>query len=162
MESLVLITTETEKQQQRNDCPLKLMSVPELLHSLTVLDLERCLHISCVASDRVWVSDVRKTLILIDTYNYELGCLMDSCYGDLFTGNGPHTMNCESELIYIDTDYNIKKLCKDMNTEFTFIERTDSRLEPQCVYCSLFNRDLLVGMYNYDTDTGKVTQYKQS
>uniref|UniRef100_K1QNS7 Tripartite motif-containing protein 2 n=1 Tax=Magallana gigas TaxID=29159 RepID=K1QNS7_MAGGI len=162
MESLSEIpTTGTEKPQQGNQCLLKLMSPPELLPSLTVTGVDGCCHISCVTSDRVWVSDDEDNLMLIDTTGVPLHRVGDSC-SDLYEGNGLHTVNSESELIYIDRNYNINKLSKDMKTTTTFIERTDSTWEPRCVYWSPSTGDLLVGMYNNGTDTGKVTRYNQS
>nr|XP_034310359.1 uncharacterized protein LOC117684008 [Crassostrea gigas] len=49
-----------------------------------------------------------------------------------------------------------------MKTTTTFRERTDSTWEPWCVYWSPSTGDLLVGMYNDDTKTGKITRYNQS
>nr|XP_034319908.1 uncharacterized protein LOC105323061 [Crassostrea gigas] len=160
MESVSEIpTTGTEKPQQGNQCLLKLMSPPELLPSLTLTGVDRCLHISCVTSDRVWVSDYRDNIMLTDTTGVPLHRVEDSCSDyDI----GLHTVNSESELIYIDEDYNINKLSKDMKTTSTFIERTDSTWGPRCVYWSPSTGDLLVGMYNDDTKTGKVTRYNQS
>uniref|UniRef100_K1P7S5 Tripartite motif-containing protein 3 n=1 Tax=Magallana gigas TaxID=29159 RepID=K1P7S5_MAGGI len=159
MESLSEIpTTGTEKPQQGNQCLLKLMSPPELLPSLTLTGVDRCYHISCVTSDRVWVSDNGNKLMLTDTTGVPLHRVEDSWSG-LY---GSHTVNSESELIYRDEDYNINKLSKDMKTTTTFIERTDSTWRPLCVYWSPSTGDLLVGMYNYDTKTGKVTRYNQS
>nr|XP_034319887.1 uncharacterized protein LOC109618176 [Crassostrea gigas]XP_034319888.1 uncharacterized protein LOC109618176 [Crassostrea gigas]XP_034319889.1 uncharacterized protein LOC109618176 [Crassostrea gigas]XP_034319890.1 uncharacterized protein LOC109618176 [Crassostrea gigas]XP_034319891.1 uncharacterized protein LOC109618176 [Crassostrea gigas]XP_034319892.1 uncharacterized protein LOC109618176 [Crassostrea gigas]XP_034319893.1 uncharacterized protein LOC109618176 [Crassostrea gigas] len=161
MESLSVIPTPgTEKPQQGNQCLLKLMSPPELLPSLTVTGVDGCYHISCVTSDRVWVSDDRNNLMLTDTTGVPLHHVEDSCRGDIH-GNGLHTVNSESELIYIDRKYNINKLSKDMKTTTTFIERTDSTWEPRCVYWSPSTGDLLVGMYNDDTKTGMVTRYNQ-
>uniref|UniRef100_K1S0X3 Tripartite motif-containing protein 3 n=1 Tax=Magallana gigas TaxID=29159 RepID=K1S0X3_MAGGI len=163
MESLSEIpTTGTEKPQQGNQCLLKLMSPPELLHSLTVTGVDGCCyHISCVTSDRVWVSDDWGNLMLTDTTGVPLHRVEDSCRGE----RGLHTVNSESELIYIDEDYNINKLSKDMKTTTTFIDRTDSTWGPRCVYWSPSTGDLLVGMYNIDTKTckvtGKVTRYNQ-
>uniref|UniRef100_K1P6X0 Tripartite motif-containing protein 3 n=1 Tax=Magallana gigas TaxID=29159 RepID=K1P6X0_MAGGI len=158
MESLSEIpTTGTEKPQQGNQCLLKLMSPPELLPSLTVTGVRRCLHISCVTSDRVWVSDHENNLMLTDTTGVPLHRVEDSCRGD-----GLHTVNSESELIYINRNYNINKLSEDMKTTTTFIERTDSTWEPRCVYWSPSTGDLLVGMFKDDTKTGKVTRYNQS
>ncbi|XP_052692736.1 uncharacterized protein LOC128171011 [Crassostrea angulata] len=159
MESLSEIpTTGTEKPQQGNQCLLKLMSPPELLHSLTVTGVDRCLHFSCVTPDRFWVSDDKNNLMLTDTTGVPLHRVEDSC-SDLY---GSHTVNSESELIYIDRKDNINKLSKDMKTTTTFIERTDSTWEPRCVYWSPSTGDLLVGMYNIDTETAKVTRYNQS
>ncbi|XP_065931205.1 uncharacterized protein [Magallana gigas] len=158
MESLSEIPTPgTEKPQQGNKCLLKLMSPPELLHSLTVTGVGRCYHISCVTSDWVWVSDYRNNLMLTDTTGVPLNRVEDSCSG-LY---GLHTVNSESELIYIDRNYNINKLSKDMMTTTTFIEGTDSTLRPRCVFWSPSTGDLLVGMYKYDTKTSKVTRYNQ-
>ncbi|XP_065943795.1 uncharacterized protein [Magallana gigas] len=158
MESLSEIPTPgTEKPQQGNQCLLKLMSPPELLPSLTLTDVDRCYHISCVTSDRVWVSDGRNKLMLTDTTGVPLHRVEDSC-----RGNGLHAVNSESELIYIDRNYNINKLSKDMKTTTTFIETTDYTWRPRCVYWSPSTGDLLVGMYNYDTETAKVTRYNQS
>nr|XP_034319942.1 uncharacterized protein LOC117687479 [Crassostrea gigas]XP_034319943.1 uncharacterized protein LOC117687479 [Crassostrea gigas]XP_034319944.1 uncharacterized protein LOC117687479 [Crassostrea gigas] len=159
MESLSEIPTiGTEKPEQGNQCLLKLMSPPELLHSLTVTGVVHCYHISCVTSDRVWVSDVKNNLMLTDTTGVPLHRVKDLCRY-LY---GLHTMNSESELIYIDRNYNINKLSKDMKTTITFIEITYSTWRPQCVYWSPSTGDLLVGMYRYRTETGKVTRYNQS
>ncbi|XP_065929645.1 uncharacterized protein [Magallana gigas] len=160
MESLSGIPTPgTEKPQQGNQCLLKLMSPPELLHSLTVTGVRGCYHIFCVTSDRVWVSD-KNNLILTDTTGVPLYRMEDSSIGNI--GNGLHTVNSESELIYIDGNCNINKLSKDIKTTTTFIETTDPTWRPRCVYWSLSTGDLLVGMCYIRTDTGKVTRYNQS
>nr|XP_034319945.1 uncharacterized protein LOC109620627 isoform X1 [Crassostrea gigas] len=161
MESLSEIpTTGTEKPQQGNQCLLKLMYPPELLHSLTVTCVHCCSHISCVTSDRVWVSDDEDNLMLTDTTGVPLHRVEDSC-SDLYDDNGSHTVNSESELIYVNGNYNINKLSKDMKTTTTFIETTDFTWRPWCVYWSRSTGDLLVGMRNYMTKTGKVTRYNQ-
>ncbi|XP_065939297.1 uncharacterized protein [Magallana gigas] len=161
MESLSAIQiTERGNRRVGNQCLLKLMSSAKLHQSLTVTGVGECYHISCVTSDRVWVSDWNN-LMLTDTTGVPLHRVKDSCSGDIF-GDGLHTVNSESELIYIDRKHNIKKLSKDMKTTTTFIQRTDSTWEPQCVYWSPSTGDLLVAMYNYDTKTGKVTRYNQS
>ena len=160
MESLSAIQiTERGNRRVGNQCLLKLTSGAELHQSLTLTGVDRCYHISCVTSDRVWVSDHWNNLMLTDTTGVPLHRVEDSrsyLYGRL------HTVNSESELIYIDRNYNINKLSKDMKTTTTFIERTDSTWDPRCVYWSPSTGDLLVGMYNDDTDTGKVTRYNQS
>uniref|UniRef100_K1QSC7 Tripartite motif-containing protein 2 n=1 Tax=Magallana gigas TaxID=29159 RepID=K1QSC7_MAGGI len=159
MESLSEISTPgTEKPQQGNQCLLKLMSPPELLHSLTVTGVDCCLHISCVTSDRVWVSD-KNNLILTDTTGVPLHRVGDSC-SDLY--GGLHTVNSDSELIYIDWNYNISKLSKDLKKHTIFIKKTDSPWRPQCVYWSPSTGDLLVVMCYIHTRTYNVTRYNQS
>ncbi|XP_052678138.1 uncharacterized protein LOC128159125 [Crassostrea angulata] len=161
MESLSAIQiTERGNRRVGNQCLLKLTSGAELHQSLTLTGVDGCDHISCVTSDRVWVSDYNN-LMLTDTTGVPLHRVEDSCRY-LYRGNGLHTVNSESELIYVDRKYNIKKLSKDMKTTTTFIERTDSTRWPLCVYWSPSTGDLLVGMYNNDTKTGKVTRYNQS
>nr|XP_034309358.1 uncharacterized protein LOC105323482 [Crassostrea gigas] len=175
MESLSAIQiTERGNRRVGNQCLLKLTSGAELHQSLTLTGFSGCYHISCVTSDRVWVSDGRNILMLTDTTGVPLHRVEDSCSG-LY--RGLHTVNSESELIYIDRKRNINKLSKDMKTTTSFIERTNSTWEPWCVYWSPSTGDLLVGMIREisddsddsdDTDdteliwTGKVTRYNQS
>eukprot|EP00105_Crassostrea_gigas_P031928 XP_011454771.2 PREDICTED: uncharacterized protein LOC105347399 [Crassostrea gigas] len=144
-----------------NQCLLKLSSGAEFHQSLTLTGVDCCFHISCVTSDRVWVSDGINKLILTDTTGAPLHRVEDSC-SCYVEGNGFHTVNSESELIYIGMNYNINKLSTDMRTTTTFIERTDSSWEPMCVYWSPSTVDLLVGMYNDFKETSKVTRYNQS
>nr|XP_022290139.1 uncharacterized protein LOC111101816 [Crassostrea virginica]XP_022290140.1 uncharacterized protein LOC111101816 [Crassostrea virginica] len=139
---------------------LTLLSSPVVQKSLSVTGVERCYHISCVTPDRVWVSD-SNNLILTDTATgKQLHSVKDSLR-NLVTGI--HTVNCEGELIYIDKERNIIKLCNDMKTTTTLIKHTDTTWIPLCVYCSPSSGDLLVGKYREDTYTytctGKVMRY---
>ncbi|XP_078341859.1 uncharacterized protein LOC111101543 isoform X1 [Crassostrea virginica] len=136
---------------------LTLLSSPVLQKSLSVTGVENCRHISCVTPDRVWVSDWNN-LILTDTAT---GKQLHSVEHSLGSRTGIHTVNCEGELIYIDNEYNIIKLCNDMKTTTTLIKHTDTTWEPQCVYSNPSSGDLLVGMSMWDTDTytGKVMRY---
>ncbi|XP_078327780.1 uncharacterized protein LOC111117144 [Crassostrea virginica] len=134
---------------------LTLLSSPVVQKSLSVTGVKYCSHISCVTPDRVWVSDVNN-LILTDTAT---GKQLHSVEHSLHSDFGKHTVNCDSELIYIDEDKNINKLSSDMKTTTTLIKYTDKTWEPRCVYCSPSSGDLLVGMCREDTDTGKVMRY---
>lgn len=144
-------TAETEKPQQGNKCLLKLMTPPKLLKSITVTGVESCYFISRVTSDHVWVSD-RKNLILTNTTGDTLKHVEHLCseleklYIDLC--GELHTVNSESELIYIDRKYNINKLSNDIKTTTTFIETP--RLYMETTVCASTG-DLLVEMYNNDT-----------
>lgn len=153
-------TTDTEKPQDGKECLLKLVSSPELLHTITLKDFFGCVHISCVTPDRVWVTDSKCKLILTNTRGDTLHNL-EELWDDLYY-NGLHTVNSESELIYISRHFNINKLSKDLKTTTTFIRRTDSTWRPQCVYWSPSTKDLLVGMHRKDIKTSKVTRYNQS
>nr|XP_022287940.1 uncharacterized protein LOC111100403 isoform X4 [Crassostrea virginica] len=134
---------------------LTLLSSPVVQKSLSVTGVKKCNHISCVTPDRVWVSDW-DNLILTDTAT---GKQLHSVEDSLDLGSGIHTVNSEGELIYIDKEHNIIKLCNDMKTTTTLIKHTDTTWEPWCVYCSPSSGDLLVGMCRRDTNTGKVMRY---
>nr|XP_022288016.1 uncharacterized protein LOC111100425 isoform X1 [Crassostrea virginica]XP_022288017.1 uncharacterized protein LOC111100425 isoform X2 [Crassostrea virginica] len=138
---------------------LTLLSSPVVQKSLSVTGVEECWHISCVTPDRVWVSDLNN-LILTDTAT---GKQLHSVENPLNSDTGIHTVNCEGELIYMDNEDNIIKLCNDMKTTTTLIKHTDTTWIPVCVYCSPSSGDLLVGMCREDTDTdtftGKVMRY---
>nr|XP_022299087.1 uncharacterized protein LOC111107933 isoform X3 [Crassostrea virginica] len=121
---------------------LTLLSSPVVQKSLSVTGVEHCSHISCVTPDRVWVSD-KNNIILIDTAT---GKQLHSVEHSLDSPTGIHTVNCEGELIYIDEEHNIIKLCNDMKTTTTLIKHTYTTWEPVCVYCSPSSGDLLVGM----------------
>ncbi|XP_078321560.1 uncharacterized protein LOC111104490 [Crassostrea virginica] len=139
---------------------LTLLSSPVVQKSLSVAGVSECRHISCVTPDRVWVSD-DDNLILTDTSTGKQLHSVEHSLQDL--GTGIHTVNCEGELIYIDNEYNIIKLCIDLKTTTTLIKHTDKTWETRCVYCSPSSGDLLVGMFRYDEDTetstGKVMRY---
>ncbi|XP_078341072.1 uncharacterized protein LOC144627562 isoform X2 [Crassostrea virginica] len=136
---------------------LTLLSCPVLQKSLSVTGVERCSHISCVTPDRVWVSDYGN-LILIDTATVDEK--LHSVEDSLNSLTGMHTVNCMGELIYIDKEYNINKLCNDMNTTTKLIKYTDTTWKPRCVYCSPSSGDLLVGMRTAKYPrTGKVMRY---
>ncbi|XP_056007529.1 uncharacterized protein LOC125666278 isoform X3 [Ostrea edulis] len=145
----------TGKRQVGIDECVKLMSTPVLHTSVCVTGVSRVFHISRVMSDRVWVSD-RYNLILTDTTGDTIHRVTD-----IPPGYGLHTVNSSGELIYIDSELNINKLCTDNKTVTRLIQST-SPWEPVCVCCSPSTGDLMLGMYNYDTKTGKVTRYNSS
>nr|XP_022337227.1 uncharacterized protein LOC111133281 isoform X3 [Crassostrea virginica] len=156
MKGMRLVKT-GKRQAPGTELLLTLMSSLVLQKSLSVTGVEDCRHISCVTPDRVWVSDY-DNIILTDTAT---GKQLHSVEDPLqYSGDGIHTVNCDSELIYIDKDENINKLSSDMKTTATLIKHTDTTWTPRCVYCSPSSGDLLVGMC---TDkyprTGKVMRY---
>lgn len=130
------------------------MSPSNLLHSLTLTDVCGCYHISYVTSDRAWVSDYENNLILTNTIPSTLKHVRDLSGFFIDNGHGKHTINGQTELIYIDKKLNIKKLSKDMKTTTTLIERPVSRWTwvPKCVYWSPSTGDLLVGMIYVQTE----------
>lgn len=84
-----------------NKCLLILMYTPEVHQHLTLTggfvfpcDFH---HLSPVTPDKVWVSDTRNNLFLKNTEDDTLHHLTDLCNGYVV-----HTVNSNSELIYID------------------------------------------------------------
>ncbi|XP_052683183.1 uncharacterized protein LOC128163597 [Crassostrea angulata] len=141
-----------------NRFPLKLMSAPAIHKLITVKGVHDFKHISCVTSDCAWVNDHENNLILTNTTGVTLHYVMDLCS----SGYGSHTVNSESELIYINRTFNINKLLKDRKTTTTIIKRTDFTSIPQCVTWSPCTGDLLIGMCYIHSRTGKVARYNQS
>lgn len=70
-----------------------------------------------ITPDRVWVNDLLSNFVLPNT----AGDILHHRKGLFRYGCGVHTVNSESEVIYIDRSYNIKKLSNDMKINNTFI-----------------------------------------
>ncbi|XP_061171182.1 uncharacterized protein LOC133180730 [Saccostrea echinata] len=154
---------ESGKRQVRNEYLLKLMSTPVLHRSVKVKISVHVMHISCVNSDQIWISDKHNyitSFILMNTAGDILHHLTDTSIIDYKWTNiyGAHTVNSKGELIYIDWSDNIYKLSTDNRTQSTLVKGMDP-WEPRCVYCSTFNGDLLVGMFSFDEKAGKVNRY---
>ncbi|XP_062620139.1 uncharacterized protein LOC134281724 [Saccostrea cucullata] len=145
---------ETVKIQVRNESPLHLKSKPVFNTHVTVAGVNSVNHIYHLTSDRFWISDDRN-LILTNTDGDTLHHLSDifSYY------SGVHTVNDTFDLIYIGKNKHINKLSNDNQTN-TILIKTPKSWDPQCVYFSPLNEDLLVGMWNTETFMeGKVTRY---
>lgn len=140
--------TERRKRLVGKNPLLKLMPGPELHQYLTAKDVRGCIHVSCMKSERVLVSD-RNNLIQTNVTGDTLHHIYD-LYSDEYCGLlsvGLHTVNNDGELLYIDMDYNVKKISKDIKSTDVFIK--------QCVSWSRSVKYLLVGRYKEDTERGK-------
>lgn len=152
-------STKTNNLEEGNVCLLKIMFPPKLHNSFKVTDVHGCYHISCVKPNYAWVSD-ESNCILINVKGDTLHRVKNLCNG--LKMRGVHTVNKQSELIYIDTNYKIRKLSMDRGKTTTLIERTDYTWTPQCVYSCQSSGDLLVGYFREGTKAGKVTRYNQN
>jgi hypothetical protein len=107
-------------------------------------------HISCVASDKVWVSDASGSLHLMDLQKNVLGTLQTR------SGGGFHTVTPEGELLYADTENKriLKVKIKQKNSQVfkTSIQAVPfsktGHWTPLSIYSSRYTGDLLVGMLN--------------
>ncbi|XP_062575310.1 uncharacterized protein LOC134237223, partial [Saccostrea cucullata] len=124
-----------------------------LQKSVTVAGVSECLHITHVSTDRVWISDNKGNLILINT----IGDRLDQVTDLIEYGAGVHTVNSDSYVIYLDSNSNIIKLSTD-KVKTAVIPYT-APWRPHCVYSSPSTGHLLVGTCNTDTDTGQVNRY---
>lgn len=134
-----------------------LMSVYELGQSLTVTCVPCCFHVSSTTFDRVWVS-YGKNIIFINTAGDILHRVKDLC-AELYSGL--HTITLEDELIYINREFKIMKLSKDLKITSRYIKMTDTLWRPRCVFISQITGHLLVGMVNDEKWKGKVVRYNQ-
>lgn len=153
MESMCEIrTNEGENQQKGNK---QLLLDPIKLQKFTLACACRCVHISCLKSNQFWVN-FRNNLILTNTKGDIIDHLKDA-----YSGYGIHTVNNNSELIYINKDYDIKKVT--LMTTKILKKKDDSELwTPKCVYWSNSNKHLLVGMCTKVPLKGKVNRYNQT
>lgn len=142
-------TTSKENPQKGNECKLKLMSTPKLLHSNTLTSVSYCGHISCVRLDLAWVSD-ECNLVLINKTGDKLHYLN---YNNVKMYGAVHTVNCDDELLYMhfSKEYmdTITKLSNDMKTKVDIIVNKGSTLIPQCMYWSSSTEDLLIRMIHW-------------
>lgn len=134
------------------------VSTPTILQWLRLKCVHKCVHISCVTTDRFWVSD-DCCLIFTNRAGDNLHCLRWIASA---VNPGCHTVNCKGELIYIQLD--IKKLSKDMKTTTILIEKTNISGIPRCMYCSSITEDILIAIKDDDNFSARsnVVRYNQS
>lgn len=152
---------ETKERSISVDRMLKII-YPSVLHenlSTSVATLNCCLHISCLPDDKVWICDKSK-LVLMDTRGVVHHRLNDIWNPVHITGL--HSVNWKQELIYINSDSNLIKLSKDTKTKSIFFKREKSKWRPQCVVCSHLSGDVLVGIWELLTDTGKIIRFNST
>ncbi|XP_061184980.1 uncharacterized protein LOC133192993 [Saccostrea echinata] len=135
---------ETDKRRIDNDRLLKIMTRPVLQKTFTVPGASCGKRISFVSSDRIWISGGGNDLFLIDSTGNILHHRTDSQNAC----NGSQTVSLAGELIYIDLDSNICKLCKDNKAQITLMNKSE-QWEPLEIFCSQFSGDLLVLMKKY-------------
>lgn len=148
-------TTETGVWALKDKSLVKLMpSGAELHGAVTFKGVSKIPHISRLKSDKLWFSSRKHNLTItnlrgdiIDQLNY------------ICSGVGFHTVNNKGELIFIDSENNIKKYSIDRKTPTRFIKTTDNTWIPLCVYWSSNSRELLVGMRGKLKSLFKITWY---
>lgn len=153
---------ETENSNAENDQQREMMPSLVLHNILTVKEINRCNHISCVTPDKIWLSDDKNNLILKNTSGDTLHRRKDIYSGHLYSGDGLHTVNIDNDLIYIDRENNINKLSNDVKTKTLLIKRADTTWIPRCLHWSTSTGELLVGMYMEDPRTGKIIRYNHT
>lgn len=150
---------ETEKRHVSIDRMLKIIYPSVLELSISEEGVNCCLHISCLPHEQVWICDKSK-LVLMDTTGVVHHRLNDIWNHVHITGL--HSVNREQELIYINRDSNLIKVSKDTKTKSIFFKKEKSKWRPQCVVCSHSSGDVLVGMWEFLTDTGKIVRFNST
>lgn len=145
-----------ENQVAKNELMLETLLKPVLKRSFKVQHVVRCDHISCAMKDRLWISDDRNHLVLINAATGErLQYVTRLCYPYFGWRFGFHTVSHKCELIYIGEDFNIKNLSNDLQTTSTFIKETELNWEPKCTHSCRSSGDLLVAMQSYDVNKNR-------
>ncbi|XP_061166029.1 protein PML-like [Saccostrea echinata] len=118
---------------------------------LNIPDITHVRHISCVTSDRLWISGTTN-LVLTDIETkktkFKLAVTTD--------GYGCHSVNSEGDLIYIDNASTINKLSEGSETELLI--RTTEPWKPISIHCAHSSDTMLVGMI-IPLETAKVVRY---
>lgn len=151
---------ERENRCSDNERVQQLGSIPEFHKYRKVAGVHSCHHISYVRIDQLWVSDNENNIIFTDKTDEMLYRVNNAC-----NGYGVHTVNNESELIYIDENYTIQKLSNDMKTTTIFTKTTAPTWKPRCMYWSVPSINLLVIMQRENTKNtieSKVTRFNQT
>lgn len=132
-----------------------------LNHTFKITDADVCKHISCVSSDKTWVSDFYNNLFLINSAGETIHQIKNVNIDFLL---GFHTAGCKRDLFFISKDFHIIKWSYEMKATTILINKTDINpsWRPECVNWSASTETLLVGMYNKNTMTGKATWYDRT
>lgn len=136
---------------------LQEMNQPILLGCYTVAGVDHCRHFSFQTPDCVWVSDGLRLVLFNKTTGDTLHRL--AIKPNRFS-SGLHSMNCNSELIYIASYTTINKLGADLKTE-TICE-FDKLWRPICIYFSPSTEDMILGMARTDSNGSKLERYNKT
>lgn len=136
---------------------LQEMNQPILLDCYTVDGVDHCRHFSFQTPDCVWVSDKHRLVLFNKTTGETLHRLAIKPNRLCF---GLHSMNCNSELIYIASYTTINKLGADLKTET--ICAFDKLWRPICIYFSPSTEDMILGMTQDDPNGSKLERYNKT
>ncbi|XP_062597796.1 uncharacterized protein LOC134259212 [Saccostrea cucullata] len=149
---------ERQKRRVESGQMLQLMSKPVLQKYVPLKKLPCACHISCVTSEKVWVS-FNNNIMLINIEGDILCHVIDVI--DTFT-YGVHCVNKDDDMIYIDRNHCISVISSD-HTSRDILVRKPELWTPLCIYSSPFTGDLLVGMgTGYEEKSLKYTNTKVS
>lgn len=133
-----------------------------LKKTLQVKGVDRCHHISCVSSEKIWVSDNYNKLVLTDTSTGDTMHQVKDSLHNFDSSVGLHAVNRDSELIYCDQFNNVKKFSKKLNREVLLDYAAENEWKLRCVFCCPSTGDLLLGMWKIKSNQGKVKRYNNA
>lgn len=113
-----------------------------------------CDHMSYVPPDLVWISNMNSKLQLIDletggklyTVHEARDPLTIFPFFPSLLQTGCHAVNSQRELFYIDELENVIKLSANQKQTTLVLQKISSKSKVQCLYCSPFSDDLLIGI----------------
>ena len=149
--------TKKGKRHIENKHLLREINQPTLVETYTVKGIDNCRHLSFQTPDCVWVSDGLRLVLFNKTTGDTLLRLAIKPNRLSF---GLHSMNCNSELIYIASYTTINKLGADLKTE-TICE-FDKLWRPICIYFSPSTEDMILGMARTDSNGSKLERYNKT
>lgn len=114
-------------------------------------------HMSIQSPDNIWLYD-GDNLVLTNTKGEKLFQIEDNI-GRYYHWYGTHTVTKEKELIYFDRNGAILKLSKDRTSKSILPILSSFSCCACCVYCSPLTEDLILGMFNNDTNTCIIKRY---
>ncbi|XP_061191656.1 uncharacterized protein LOC133199850 [Saccostrea echinata] len=130
---------EKEKIDRELRISQSLSSSAVISSSFTVPRVHNVSHISCVTSDRLWISDYR-LLLQVDAYGHKTREIEI----DSFPLGGIHTVSEDGELLALSNN-RVQKITSDGNIT-TFFQTECEKF--YCIHSSRINGDILVGCEN--------------
>lgn len=131
-----------------NELLLQSMPFPVLQKSIDVTDIDQCGHISCVSSNRVWVSNFQKQLGLADATGSILQ-YVEEAHDPInmnYSSYGFHSVNSQGDLFYISMYGTVNKLSSGRKESTIFFE-PDSEMVLKCLYSCQSSGDVLLGIF---------------
>ncbi|XP_062610207.1 uncharacterized protein LOC134271990 [Saccostrea cucullata] len=129
-----------------------------LKQSVEVGEIRKSSHISYASSDSFWINNHKKLLHIHkngESLFRQKRVLTNAAFPCV------HSVTTTGDLIFIDLKHNICEMEKEQTIPNVLIKKSKP-WKPCCVFSSLLNGNLLIGMWRKDTDTSIVSRFDKS